>query len=304
MRVVVTGASGFIGSLACSMLSRIHEVVPLNRRATGAPSERVLVDFRQPKAVRHAVAGADAVVHLAGRAHVSEADSESAREFRHTNLECSRVLLEQSAEAGIDRFVFISSIAVMGTGQALEYSGPGYAETDQTGPVTEYGSSKLLAEATLAERAAVAGVCLTILRPPLVFGPGAPGNLARLRAAIARGRPMPFAAVRNRRTLVSREGLVEAIRLALERIEPGGRTYHIGHVQTVSTEQIVRALAAEMGRPPRLFPVPVEAVRRGFDLLGRAEVFQKLWGSFVVDASRIRRELGWQDPLPPVSGIS
>ena len=303
MKVVVTGASGFIGRYAVAHLRADMNVVPVLRRPDPTlPDALVVSDFLDQAQWAQVLEGVDGIAHLAGRAHVLKETEDPRAAFHRSNVEVSQTLIQAALASGVDRFVFMSSIGVVGPGQPTSYLGPGYAETELPRPISLYTHSKLAAEHQL-EAAVGERLALTILRPPLVVGPGAPGNLARLRRAVARGWPMPFLGLGNRRTLVSLEGVATAIGSALRVGKRGVRRYHLAHREALSTADIIRSLARGMNRSPRLVPFPARSAQAWATLLGQASTFQKLFGSLVLDARRAEAELGWRDPKDPQTGL-
>jgi nucleoside-diphosphate-sugar epimerase len=246
MKVAVSGASGFIGRALCAALGR--DVTPIPRNgAIPAPC--------------------DAIVHLAGIAHRSAAEDE----YEAVNVRYTEQLARQAAAVGA-HFVFMSSVKVHG-----EESVSPLTERSPIQPRDPYGRSKARAEERLH---AIAGLKLTVLRPPLVYGAGVKANFLALMRAVARGWPLPLASIENRRSLVYVGNLVDAIRRSIG--TPG--TFLVSDGEPISTPALCRELGAALGRPARLFPFP-PALLPG-----------KLARSLEIDDSAIRTALGWQPP--------
>jgi UDP-glucose 4-epimerase len=255
MKVAVTGASGFIGRTLCAALERAgHEVIP--------------VDLRNPD-----VAG-EVVVHLAAIAHRRA----SAEELETVNVKLALRVGQAAATTGA-RMVFLSSLKVHG-----EASDQPFNERSPLAPQDAYGESKARAEDALH---AIPGLNLLVLRPPLVYGPRVKANFLALMGAIARGVPLPFAAIRNRRSLVYVGNLVDAI----ERGLTSSGTFLLSDGTPRSTPELCRALAIALGRTPRMFPFPPALLPR------------KLTGSLELDDSAIRSRLGWRAPFSFEDGV-
>lgn len=298
MRVLVTGASGFVGRRVCALLAAEgHEVIATTRASTvplaGAARVHALGELAAARDWRPVIEGCEALVHLAARAH--QGDEASMREaFFRINVEDTRALAEAALAAGLRRVVFVSSAKVYGESSPLLASGLPHAfnESDTPRPGGPYGESKLAAERLLEAHCAAAGAALTILRPPLVYGPGQKANLHALSAAILRGWPLPLAGVRNARSLVYVEHLAEAVACAL-RFDAGVRLCNVADVD-LSTPDLVRALAAGLGRRARLLPCPVGLLALLGRLAGRQAAIERLTGSFVLERTAAGRLLGWR----------
>ena len=293
--VLLTGATGFVGSQLMPVLRgagwRVRAAVRSGRDALPDGVEPVLVgDLSDAPDLRGALDGADAVIHLAGRAHVmreTAADADAA--FHRANVEASRRLARQAAASGVRRLVFVSSVKVNGerTGDRP------FAEADPPAPEDAYGRSKWAAEQALREIAAATGLEVVVIRPPLVYGPGVKGNFLRLLRLVATGVPLPLASVRNRRSLVSVWNLCDLIAATAAHPAAAGETFLVSDQRDLSTAELVRAIAAAMGRPARLVPFPPSALRIAGRALGQAAAVERLVGSLQVDSGKATRLLGW-----------
>jgi nucleoside-diphosphate-sugar epimerase len=271
MRVVVTGASGFIGrAVVPALLARDHQVVALDRAAIGD-----LAGFRGW--FRH-LDGADAVVHLAALAHARGVDEVR---LRAVNVDAACMLGQAAAAAGA-RMLMMSSIKVLGE----ETRERAFNDASPVGPQDAYGRAKAAAEAALR---AIPRLALTILRPPLVYGPGVKANFLALMRAVARGWPLPLAGIENRRSFVYSANLADAVIRCLESPVATGRTYGVTDGAPLSTPELCRALGAAIGAPARLFSFPSV-------LLELMPPAARLTRSLVVDDGRLRRELDWTPP--------
>jgi UDP-glucose 4-epimerase len=291
-RVLVTGSKGFVGShLVERLLADGHALTLADRSADGAVSHRSLVtriavgDIGPDTDWRTALDGCDTVVHLAGQ---TSSDRDGLCE-RVNDLGTKR-LAAQALETGARAFVLLSSIMAIVDNVAerpISDAAPSRA-------TSAYGRSKLRAEAHVAAFAAAGGAGIS-LRPPAVYGPGAKGNLARLRTLANSPLPLPFGATRNRRTLISAGNLVDAIATAIRRgASARSGAYAVSDAETLSTADIVRHLRAGRDRPPRLVPVPPVLMRWPLQLAGLGSVADSLLGDLEIDASRFTQLFDWR----------
>jgi len=300
MKIVVTGATGFVGRALCKhLLAHDHVAVSAVRRTSGQPHEVVVGNIDAATDWHHALVGSDAVVHLAARVHVMDDTAQNPLAlYRATNTEATLNLARQAAQAGVMRFVYISSVKVNGEGRDAPYR-----ETDAPSPEDAYAISKWEAEQGLQQIAAETGLEVVILRPPLVYGPGVKANFLRLMQMVERGWPLPLGAIRNRRSLLYLGNFVDAIRLCVEHPDAAGQTFLLDDGEPVSTPQLIRALARAMGRPARLPAVPVGVLELAGALLGKRAAVARLTGSLFVDGSAIRSRLGWVSPYTMQQGL-
>lgn len=305
MKVLVTGVSGFVGRcLAGTLVERGDKVRGVTRCVPRFPLPGV--DYARIDLInadttwQGNLAEVEAVVHCAARVHVmDDVATDPLVSFRAVNLNGTLALARQAAEAGAQRFVFLSSIKVNGEGRQLPY-----IETDPVAPNDAYAISKWEAETGLWQIAQETGLEVVILRPPLVYGPGVGANFRRLMHTVESGWPLPLGEINNRRSLLYLGNLVDAIRLCLDHPAAVGRTYLLSDGEDVSSPELVRRLATALGRRARLFPVPELWLRFAGRLTARSTVVDRLLGSLAVDSSLIRRELGWIPPYSLDAGLA
>lgn len=301
MKIAVTGATGFVGRALCKdLLAHDHVVAPVVRLAVGSAHEIIVGNIDAETNWLAALADVDAVVHLAARVHVMDDPAQNPLAlYRASNTESTLNLARQTAQAGVKRFVFISTIKVNGEGGDAPYR-----ETDMPVPEDAYAVSKWEAEQGLQQIAADTGLEVVILRPPLVYGPGVKANFLRLMQTVQKGWPLPLGSIRNRRSLLYLGNFVDAIRLCVEHPAAAGQTFLIDDGEPVSTPELIRAVACAMGRPVRLLAVPVGVLELMGALLGKRAAVARLTGSLHVDSSFIRSRLGWAPPYSMASGLA
>jgi nucleoside-diphosphate-sugar epimerase len=288
-RILITGASGFVGrALVDALAGAGHRVRATTRRPgeAGFPAgvETVAThDYRQPVDWAPLLAGVDSVVHLAGIAHIGPAIGEA--DYDRVVHAATAELAAACSKAGVRRLVFMSSVRAQ--------SGPAAAgvltENDAPRPTEAYGRAKLRAEAAVR----AAGVPWTILRPAMVYGAGAKGNLALLLRLADSPWPLPFAGLANQRSLVSLDNLIAAVRIGLGADAAARQLYLVADPTPVTLPQIIAALRRGLGRAPRLYRVPPAVFARTFRLIGRGDVWERIGGSLVVDPGKLIAA-GWQ----------
>jgi nucleoside-diphosphate-sugar epimerase len=305
-RVLVTGGSGFIGRAVVRQARAKGYTVRVTSRRQLEPTffgegvECVQVQGLGPDANwTDALRTVDVVIHLAARVHVmSRAARVSDPEFHQANFAGTLQLARAAASAGVNRFIFVSTAGV--TGKTSE-DRP-LRESDPVRPITPYAIAKLAAEEGLRTWSNQTGIACTIVRPPMVYGPDAPGNPGRLLALVARGLPLPFASVRNQRSMVGVDNLAHFLLSCSTHPRAVGQTFNVAD-GSVSTAELVRILAAGMKRPARLVPVPLGLLRWGARLAGRTALFDQVCGSLLLDCTLARERLGWQPVVPMEAGL-
>ena len=310
-RVLITGASGFIGhKLVLTLVERGIDVVALARTPSSRSQswvEHRTADVTDARSMRGMMDGCDTVIHLAGLAH-KIAYSLSDADFDRVNVGGTQNVLEEAARSGAVRFIFLSSAGVGGS-----FSTRPLTEDEVPKPGDPYARSKVRAEQVVRSNVKNDHLWTAILRPPMVYGPGDPGNLPRLASVIRKGVPLPFGAVSNARSVVFVGNLVHAIMLLLER-EPGnGDIFYVADDTPLSTADLAREIGSALGTPARIIPVPkrvLTSLARAGDLIAKARGFpftsrelNKLTGTLVVDDSKLRRASGYKPLVTTPAGI-
>lgn len=303
-RVVVTGASGFIGRALVAHLARSgHEVLAVSR-SEFAPRDfpsAVVRDYTDAAHLAQIFAGHDTVVHLAALAHrgVSAQEPEASAVFA-PNVAAARAVAVAAAAAGLRRLVLVSSIGVNGN---RTDSRP-FSESDSVNPVEPYAMSKWQSESAVRQVAREhPRLDIVIVRPPLVYGPDAPGNFARLLRAVRRGMPLPLGGLANRRSFLGLDNLLNFIELAMRHPAARNELYLLSDGEDVSTDEFIRRLGRACGRPARLVHCPLALLRFLARLGGREEQLDRLVSSLQVDSGKARAQLGWSPPFTLDEGL-
>jgi nucleoside-diphosphate-sugar epimerase len=297
MKVLVTGANGFIGRALCAHLGRKGiEIVPVVRRSVDMPNA-VILDADDEVNWQAALSGCDAVVHLAGRAAADSSDHNLSDALREANVTSTVCLYQRAAKAKVGRFIFLSTAKVNG-----EYtkSGDFFSPEDMPAPEDAYASSKWEAECRLQVLAQQLGPELVVIRPPLVYGPGVKGNFSALVQWIQKGIPLPLACVHNKRSMIAVENLSSFIALCADRNcspKAVNQTFLVSDGAPVSTTELLRKIASAYQTKTRLFCFPTRLLEVFLGFLGMSAQANRLLGSLVLDDAKCYQLLGWVPPL-------
>ena len=304
MKLLVTGATGFVGKALCA------ELVKQQLTVLAAAREKTTIEGCTPVAIGNinystdwtmVLSNVDVVVHLAARVHVmNDSALDPLAEFRKINVEGTLNLAQQAAKAGIKRFIFISSIKV--NGEETEYDQP-FTEEHAVNPQDAYGQSKYEAEQGLMLIARQTGMEVVIIRPPLIYGAGVKANFASMLNYIKRGVPLPLGAIHNKRSFVYLGNLVSLIKCCIDHPAAANQVFLVSDGHDLSTTELLRNCALALGVKARLLPVPQRLIEMGAALLGRRAVAQRLCGNLQVDITKARTMLGWTPPVSVADGL-
>jgi nucleoside-diphosphate-sugar epimerase len=305
MKLLITGANGFVGRSLCAELSRQgHVVLGAVRSASGG-----IDDFEY--SISGSIDGAtdwsaalcdvDIVIHLAARVHVmNDSAVDPLAEFRKVNVDGTLNLALQAAKAGIKRFVFISSIGVNGNVTVFDYP---FTADDKPQPHDPYSVSKYEAEMGLRKIAEKTGLEIVIIRPPLIYGYDAPGNFKKIINALVKRLPLPLGAIHNKRSFVYVENLVSLILRCIDHPAAANQVFLVSDGHDLSTTELLQACAKALGVKAILLPVPQKLIEVGAAMLGKRDVAQRLCGSLQVDITKARTLLGWVPPISVAEGL-
>ena len=304
MRVLLSGASGFVGGRLFSALKQNSgiQVVGLCRQLQcGSDSGLHAVGDLLEADLSALLTDMQVFVHTAARAHIMRDEvADPLAEYRRVNVDGTMNLARQAAAAGVKRFIFISSIKVNGESTSV---GDAFQANDKPAPEDAYGLSKLEAEQDLMQLAAETGMEVVIIRPPLVYGPGVKGNFASMIKLVEKGLPLPLGAIHNKRSLVGIDNLVDLIIRCIDHPAAANQVFLAGDGEDLSTTELLRGVGKAMGKPARLLSVPAGLLQFGATLLGKKAMAQRLLGSLQVDISKTCELLDWKPPYTVEEGL-
>lgn len=290
--ILVTGANGFVGQHFLKFLqSKNCQYFTLHRGPSLPSIQGVTLEHLPSITI-------DTVVHLAGRAHVlKELAADPMAEFKAANVDFTLAVASAAVSAGAKRFVFISSVGVYGI---ISTDSP-ITEFQTPNPQELYAHSKLEAEQRLRAYLSEQGVELVVLRPALIYGDNAPGNLAKLFKLCDSSMPLPFRNANAQRTMLNVQNFCEAIWLSAMKAEAVGQIYNVADRTGVSTSELVSCFKQRLARRDLQFSLPKEVLKRLLGLAKKEKMYQQLFGAFDLDSTKLMRELGWSPELNPIS---
>ena len=302
LRVLITGASGFVGSPLVNYLASLgHELVALTRSTSSVkPHESELVKLSAIGDIDGStnwspyLVGVESIVHLANRAHVmNEQVSDPLSLYRAINTDGTLHLARQAVAAGVKRFIFISSIKVNGE---LTKPGQPFTADDVSVPLDPYGLSKYEAELGLRQIAQETGLEVVVIRPPLIYGPGVKANFLKMMRWVERGIPLPLGSIHNQRSLVGIDNFLNFISLCLTHPKAAGKTFLVSDDHDLSTTELLKGIARSMGQSSKLLAIPQGILEGVLGILGQRRIAERLCGSLQLDIQPTKDQLGWRPP--------
>ena len=312
-KILVTGAKGFIGQSLCLELAKsnrsiIGAVRSLEKLSLMDKIRYISVgDIGSQTNWSDTLLGSDCIIHCAGKTHVMRKNIQL-EAYLPVNVNGTRRLAQQAAEAGVKRLIFLSSIKVNGesTDNVLNDVNKNnniFTHNDLPNPDDPYAISKFEAEKVLWEISAKTGLEIVVVRLPLVYGHGAKGNLIRLIKLINYGVPLPFGAVNNKRSLIGIDNLIDVLIQCIDHPDASGKTFLVSDGENLSTPDLINYTASSMGRSARLFPFPTSLLKFFGLVLGKQSEIERLLGSLQIDSSHTRKILNWTPPVSVEEGI-
>jgi len=308
-QILITGASGFIGSALAQTLTKNGYSVRGALRHLDSTVSYSFTSFDSLVEVGEigpdtdwgkSFKDIDVIIHLAGRAHILRETSDNPyEEFHRVNAEGTKRLAYVAAEQSVKRLVYISSIGVNGN---LTSTAP-FTENDLPSPHNDYALSKWEAEQSLHDISIETGMEVVIVRPPLVYGPRVKANFFRLLQWVDRGMPLPLGTVNNRRSLIALDNLVDFLVRCLEHPAAAGETFLVSDGEDLSTPELIKKIALKMDKPTRIFPFPLSLLRLGALCLGKKSLIDRLCGSLQIDITKAKQILDWTPPVSVDEGL-
>lgn len=294
MKILITGATGFVGAALVQKVNILYETIVLVRTQSNvlpANTQQLVANNIFEADLPDNI---DVIIHLAGRAHIlNELSTDPLTEFRKVNVEGTLQLARQALEKKVKRFIFMSSIGVNGS---ITSQQP-FTEDAEPQPHADYAVSKLEAELALQELFAGSDTELVIIRPPLVYAAHAPGNFSRLLKLVATNLPLPFARTQNKRSFVALENLVDFIQTCIKHPNAANQTFLVADQRSISTRELVEYLKQGMRKNPYFLYIPQPLIKLGAACLGKSKLYEQLYESLEIDTSRTQKLLGWTAPF-------
>lgn len=300
MRILITGATGFVGqALIKTLLQEEHRLIAAVRAYSSElpfqVEQKVIGDLGLLEPHYSVMDGSDnieVVIHTAARVHIMTDDvADPLTEFRKINVTGTIELAKQAEMAGVKRFIYLSSIKV--NGESTD-GRPAFSEVDESAPEDDYARSKLEAEQALFDLAKTTAMEIVVIRPPLIYGPGVKANFASMINIIKKGLPLPFGAIFNQRSMLAIDNLVDFIKCCITHPAAANQVFVLADGEDVSTTQLLKRLAVSYHRPTRLLSVPTSWMTFVAKLLGKRMMTDRLFGNLQIDISKAKQLLGWK----------
>ena len=298
MKILLTGSTGFIGTALKKSIfeKKIYELItPIRSSSKDGYDPKVMINsISQDTDWSLLLSDVDVVIHLAARAHILKEDSiDPLKIFRETNTAGTINLAQQASSSGVKRFIFISSIGVNGN----ETHNIPFKYTDIPKPIEPYAISKYEAEIAINKISSNSNMETVIIRPPLVYGPNAPGNFGRLFSAISRKMPLPLGSINNKRSLVALDTLINLIIICISHPKASNETFLVSDDEDLSTTALLKKISNALKIKPRLLPIHPYFLKICARILGKKEIIRRLCSSLQVDINHTKDTLDWKPPI-------
>lgn len=294
MKILITGATGFVGAALVKKINSLYDSIALVRAQSSLFPSTVQQLVANNIFKVNLPSDIDVIIHLAGRAHIlNEQTTDPLTEFRKVNVDGTLQLAHQALDKKVKRFIFMSSIGVNGSVTSQQP----FTEDATPQPHADYAVSKLEAEEELKKLFAGSDTELVIIRPPLVYAAHAPGNFSRLLKLVATNLPLPFAVTKNKRSFVALENLVDFIQVCIEHPNAANQTFLVADQSYISTRELVQYLKQGMGKTAYFIYIPQPLMKLGAACVGKSKLYEQLFESLEVDASKAKKMLGWTAPV-------
>ena len=305
--ILVTGAYGFIGKSICKTLSKSDRSVIGLVRSFNSSLKNIDIEYQSVGDINYKtewkdiLAGKDCIIHCAAKAHILDKSKvHTLKSFLSINSESTKNLAEQAAEVGVRRLIFLSSIGVNGLNN---HNRNPFLHFDKPNPTEDYAISKYEAEKLLIEISKKTSLEIVIIRLPLVYGPSTPGNLKRLIRLVCSGIHLLFGRIKNKRSFIGIENLIDLIIQCIDHPEASGKTFLASDGEDLSTSELIKLIASSMEKKANLFPFPISILKFFASVFGRREEINRLVGSLRIDNSYTKEILNWTPPVSVEEGI-
>ena len=307
-KVLVTGASGFIGKHLCSKLNKLNwnvygTVRKFDFHSSHYDFKAIAVDeINSNTNWGNALKNVDYIIHCAGKAHLIN-ENDNVNMYHSTNTEGTKNLAQQAVEAGVKKLIFLSSVKVNGESTNDISNNKIFTNNSKIDPKDPYSVSKFEGEKLLWKISSETDLEVVVVRLPLVYGKGVKGNLARLIKLVRSGIPLPFSMIVNKRTMIGIDNLVDLLIRCIDHVDAAGKTFLVSDGKDISTPELIKLIALSMEKRAYLFPLPISLLKFLGSIFGKRKEINRLVGSLRVDNNYVREKLNWTPPISIEEGI-